>query len=279
MTLEISPRLGGQSCHVTTKEMKVQQKIIMKLKYSEEQKWEVISEDINTLNSLLSLAMNKAIYIEELYYEHKSNMDEEMGFIREMEMFIGDFRKGKHKAGQWWENLFQLRDLTSYDNLCFKNWYLKYEKLQPVVDLYASSYNFRGISREMLFLNLAQALETYHARFVSDNFKDYEEIVNKKVREIFSIPDNMDITGDAARIKAIMIAQDKKGKIVLKSRLGYLFLGDLKINFEFLSYGMEEFIQRTLDSRNYYTHYSMNKKDRVFPKEELAYVKLDFYLS
>lgn len=272
LTLEIMPRLGSQRMYVTEKEMTVQQKIRMDLEYKESQEWEIIAEDIRTLNSLLALAMNRAVYIEEIYYEHESNMDDDLGFVREMEIFIGDFRKGKHKSGKWYEYLFQLKDLTSNDNICFRKWYEKYERLQPIVDLYGSSYNFKGISREMLFLNLAQALETYHARFISNDYKEYENLVDKKLRELFVISEDEELSGDAVRFKSIMIAQNGKRAITLKSRLGYLFLGDMKVCFEFLNYPIEEFIQKTLDSRNYYTHYSMEKQDKVFPKEELPYV-------
>lgn len=284
LSLKIAPRLGSQKMIVKEKEMTVKQSVQIVLDYRKPEKFEIILEDIRTLNSLLTLAMNRAVYIDEIYYAHESNWIEEYKHIREMKMYMGDFREGRHSHGSWWEYLFELKDLTSNQNECFNNWYKKYDRLQPVIELYESAYNFQGISGEILFLNLAQALETYHARFISNKFSEYETMVENKLRDIYKIPSGMEINGHAAKVKAIMIAQDRKNVIHLKSRLGYLFLGDWKIVFEFLDYSMEEFIQKTLDSRNYYTHYAIEKKDKVFPKEELPYVNgilmgiLQFYI-
>ena len=42
--------------------------------------------------------------------------------------------------------------------------------------------------------------------------------------------------------------------------------------FEYLDYKRDEFIQKVVDTRNYYTHYSIDKKEKIFPKYQLPYV-------
>lgn len=142
-----------------------------------------------------------------------------------------------------------------------------------MIDLYESAFNYNGISAEMLFLNLAQALETYHARFISDSLIQYKEIVNNFLRQKYNLSNQAELTEAAISFREILIAQDSKNKtITLKSRLGYLFLAKCNIQFTFLDYDIKEFIQKTLDSRNYFTHYSPDKEDKIFSERKLPYV-------
>ncbi|WP_414734006.1 HEPN domain-containing protein [Acetobacterium carbinolicum] len=53
----------------------------------------------------------------------------------------------------------------------------------------------------------------------------------------------------------------KSRNISLKSRLGYLLLPKFEFIFSFLDYNRGDFIQTTLDTRNYFTHYSVDKEN------------------
>lgn len=275
LMLKIAPQLGSKSSRVTTKEMKITQTVYFYLKYKEKMQWDIILNDIKVLNDLLTLGMNKAIFIDEVSYYHDSHKYEyRPEIIREATVYLGNHRDGKHNAGHWHEYLFNLEDLTNNNCSSLEKWYYNYDKLRPVIDLYSSAFNYTGISAEMLFLNLIQALETYHARFISDNFKEYCDIINEFLRKSYNLTPNEEFKDLPQSYRELLIAQNiqKSKSITLKSRLGDLFLARFEIIFSFLNYNITEFIQTTLDSRNYFTHYSVNKEDKIFPKTQLPFV-------
>lgn len=131
-----------------------------------------------------------------------------------------------------------------------------------------------GISAEMLFLNLAQALETYHARFVCDDLKQYVRMIDTFLRETYELEADAEYSENEKSWRRILINQDedKSRSIVLKSRLGYLFLARFEYVFSFLDYSREDFIERMVHTRNYYTHYSPDKERLIFPFRKLPYV-------
>lgn len=275
-TLRVVPHLGSKSMgNITAKKVTIEQAVYMQLEYQKAVCWDDIIKDIQIVSQLLTLGMNKAIYIEEIWYLHKSNIDER-GFISKRDAFLGDAKAGKYqvKAGDWIYYLFTLSDLTGNDHHSLRNWYSKYDLLGSIVELYETAYNYPGISSEMLFLNLTQALETYHARFVSNDLKKYIRLVDGFLRESYKLTDNEEFDGHILSYRQILIAQDEKRtrSITLKSRLGYLFLAKFEMVFEYLDYKMDVFIQKVVDTRNYYTHYSIDKKEKIFPEHQLPYV-------
>lgn len=273
-TLRIVPHLGSKSMeNITTKKVTIEQAVYMQLEYQKAVCWDDVIKDIQIVSQLLTLGINKAIYIEEIWYLHQSNKDER-GFISKRDAFLGDVKAGKHQAGGWMYYLFTLSDLTGNAYHCLKNWYSKYDLLGSIVELYETAYNYPGISSEMLFLNLTQALETYHARFVSNDLKKYIKLVDVFLREIYKLTDDDEFDGHILSYRQVLIAQNEEGvrSITLKSRLGYLFLARFEIIFEYLDYKMDEFIQKVVDTRNYYIHYSIDKKEKIFPKHQMPYV-------
>lgn len=274
--LRVVPHLGSkQMGDITKKEATIKQAVYMQLEYQQAVCWDTIIKDIRIIDHLLALGVNKAVYIEEIWYYHESNKDK-TGFIRKLDAFLGDAKAGKYQAqaGDWIYYLFTLSDLTGNDYHCLKNWYSKYDLLGSIVELYETAYNYPGISSEMLFLNLAQALETYHARFVSNDLKKYIKLVDVFLRESYNLTDYDKFDEHILSYRHILIAQDEKRtrSITLKSRLGYLFLARFEIIFEYLDYKMDEFIQKVVDTRNYYTHYSIDKKEKIFSRHQLPYV-------
>lgn len=285
--LRIVPYQDKISAWSFQKEYHLSQGITFSLEYQENTAWDRICRDIRVLNDLVTLGMNRAVYLDKLQYYHDSHIVKYTHeHIRPGEAFVGDGIEGKTIPSGRWEWLFSLQDLTAEDCKCLRNWYDKYEKLKPVIELYESGYRFRGISAEMLFLNLVQALETYHARFVCNDLKRYITMIDAFLQETYSLKDGEDWNEHILSYRQILIAQDeiKSKSIHLKSRLGYLFLAGFNYVFEHLDYHMDQFIQLVLDTRNYYTHYAEEKQDRIFPAGKLPYVNgilmgvLQYYL-
>ena len=91
----------------------------MQLEYQKDVCWDDVIKDIQIVSQLLTLGINKTIYIEEIWYLHQSNKDER-GFISKRDVFIGDAKAGKHQAGGWMYYLFTLSDLTGNAYHCLK---------------------------------------------------------------------------------------------------------------------------------------------------------------
>ena len=144
------------------------------------------------------------------------------------------------------------------------------EKLQPVFNLYVSLFKYRDMPVEMVFLNIVQALETFHTRFYGNNKRKYIESVNAR------FPDNSDF----AAIRKKLLPEEKnynselgpkntKGRIHLTSRINDLLIG--KGDSLFMEYwkGEEDYAHTIAITRNYYTHYDINKYERALKGDAL----------
>lgn len=248
----------------------------MFLEYQTERHWKSIENDIRALRSLLTFGMSRRIFIDEMQYYHMSNQDPGIpGYVHGASVYLGDEQEGRTSSDKGrYRYLFTLDDLTEEGCRCLRNWYDKYERMKPVIELYEATWNVPGISAEMLFLNLAQALETYHARFVCDDLKQYVRMIDTFLRETYELEADAEYSENEKSWRRILINQDedKSRSIVLKSRLGYLFLARFEYVFSFLDYSREDFIERMVHTRNYYTHYSPDKERLIFPFRKLPYV-------
>jgi len=137
-------------------------------------------------------------------------------------------------------------------------------KLEPVFNLYQSLFKYPGMPVEMVFLNIVQALETYHSRFRYNNKKKkYEE----SVEERFGASPHFD------HLRTLLLNDTQMDPncnyIILVSRLNDLLIG--QFNGLFAEFYMEDdtFAQRIADTRHYYTHYGKSKEAIAFRGNDL----------
>jgi hypothetical protein len=138
------------------------------------------------------------------------------------------------------------------------------EKLVPVFNLYLSLFKYKEMPVEMVFLNIVQALETFHSRFF------YEDKKKKYVESVMQ------------RFSTSIIFNELKGKllsdtqmdencnyIILVSRLNDLLIGNY--NTLFIDYWRceEDYAQKIADTRHYYTHYGKSKEKKALKGDEL----------
>jgi len=154
---------------------------------------------------------------------------------------------------------FSLSQLPIDENLADK-----LNKLAPVFNLYASLYKYPYMPTEMIFLNVVQALETFHSRFFYDD---------KKSKYIKSVSSRFESNEDFEIIKKLLLseAQIKKGcnYIILLSRLNDMLIG--KYDGLFSEFYLEDdgYAQRIVDTRHYYTHYGKSKEKMALKGDEL----------
>lgn len=264
--------IGTMSSHITSRKHTLEQKVCCVLEYRNSEGWDKIICDINKIKKLITLGINKSVNIEKIiYFQNITNGNEVEEYP--FDCFIGTQENFRDVEGIGINYLFELNDLICDNANSLKMWFEKFDKLDPIVELFEVGFYTISISNETYFLNIMQALETYHARFVSNDFKRYIRIVDEFLKDYYKVDKKEEFNEHILSWRSVLIAQDeeKSKMIYLKSRLGYLFVNNFEMFFGTLNYKLENFIRKLVDTRNYYTHYSI-KKNCIFTKGEMPYV-------
>lgn len=174
--------------------------------------------------------------------------------------FLGDSLDESIKSTRYkWIRLPEL-----IENNSFEIYFQKYENLEPVVELYLEILEARDMSSVRAFLNITQALETYHARFKANTLGDFK----KRITEV--ILKNRPESCHKKDTEFLM--KGSKKILTLQSRLADLLLAEFKIWLDTGDINRLEFPRVIAKTRNYYTHYeeSIKEKERVLTSEELV---------
>ncbi|MBQ6520144.1 MAG: hypothetical protein IJI14_15630 [Anaerolineaceae bacterium] len=141
------------------------------------------------------------------------------------------------------------------ENNAFELYFEKYAQLEPIIELYLEPFYYT-YSYRRVFLNLVQALETYHSRFVTNDINQYKARVNS-------------LTSDNTLIDFLL---PYKNKIALQSRIADLLLAEFQIIFDTGDFTRNDFPEIIAITRNYYIHYDENKlkTGKVLSEEDLG---------
>lgn len=148
----------------------------------------------------------------------------------------------------------------------------KLDKLIPVFNLYLSLFKYRDMPIEMVFLNMIQAAETFHARFFYDEEKNkrfLDDII--KAYAHTPIPEFIfDIdTNDTELVK-------KQGKKVkLTPRIKHMLIHPKNQLFWGFCNDGGEVVNQIVNTRNYFTHYGPKRKLKSVQGKDLEYI-IDF---
>ncbi|MDY8161896.1 HEPN domain-containing protein [Bacillus thuringiensis] len=168
--------------------------------------------------------------------------------------------------------LFNLSELRQAN---FPQWQEILTIMEPIIELYIDSLYNQNLSMSRHFLNVVQALETYHSRRITYSLCDFKKRVDKL----------LEIRPEAFR------KQDKKfllngsyKHVTLKSRLADLILANFRFYFHTGDFNLRDFPQIIASTRNYYTHYDQKLEGKALKGDDLinAYQILrnilEFYL-
>lgn len=214
----------------------------------------------NNVLSMISFAIKNNINIIDQYlinYEDKYTLANDVSEYTK-HYLIESRRDLENYKTNIWDYNFRLNDIPKDKDInhCL-------EKLIPVFNLYLSLFKYRDMPVEMIFLNIVQALETLHSRFYYDNKKNnYLKSVNDRFPDIMSDEE----------IKPLLLSDtqvNKSSNIILFSRLNDLLIG--KNDGLFYDYWTEssDFSQSVVDTRHYFTHYSVSKEQKALKGDEL----------
>lgn len=271
--LRFSPEQGSMSFVDYHNDVTFHQRIEAHLFYDEPRRWQEIMHDADWLRRLIELGKGREVGIRGVRYLHPSHLlPEEYGAegqdrYEPADVLLGtEQRDVADENSCCWTFLFNLSE--AYERGALRAWFEKRDELEPVVDLYTLAYTDRVPSAMALFLNLMQALETYHARFVCDSVKTYKKRVDCLVENT---------SGADSDVRDFLCDSGQQGSksLYLKSRISDLLYagGRRPVSPKHMSF--VDFPQKLVDTRNYYTHFSPDKKDKAFGKEELPIVNAE----
>ena len=231
----------------------------------------IASEEKQTIEELISIR-DKILAMISFAIKNNVNVDEEYLLDYEDSYLIADEIKEYHKHyllssqreleihdSKIWDYNFTLNQLPS-DKDINKD----LEKLVPIFNLYLSLFKYRDMPIEMVFLNIVQALETFHSRFFyGDKKKKYVESVMERFSESPSF--------EFFKRKLLSDTQMDENctYIILVSRLNDLLIGNFNSLFYEYWGGKDDYAQIIADTRHYYTHYSSAKEKKALKGDSL----------
>lgn len=239
-------------------ETQIIQRLVVEIETVEKHSVEEFMSIRNKIISLISFAIKNNVNVEEQYlcdYDDSYKLSNGYTNFHKHYLYTHEATLDILKARRWdynftLENLPEEKDLNQ-----------ELEKLEPIFNLYLSLFKYRDMPAEMVFLNIVQALETFHSRFFYGN---------KKEKYIKSVIERF---GDSARYKKLLLSDTQMDEncsyIILVSRLNDLLIG--KSDGLFCEYYIEneEYAQTIADTRHYYTHYGKSKEAKALKGHEL----------
>ena len=234
------------------------QRLILEIETSEKKSVEEFIAIRNKIISLISFAIKDNVNVEEQYlcdFDDSYLVANKIKTCRNHYLYTSEPIRDVLNSRRWEYNFF----LKDFPEDADTNKSL--EKLGPVFNLYLSLFKYSDMPSEMVFLNIVQALETFHSRFFYGN---------KKERYVKSVQERF---GDSERYKKLLLSvtqmDENCGFIILVSRLNDLLIG--KNDGLFCEYYLknEEYAQTIADTRHYYTHYSKSKESKALKGNDL----------
>lgn len=279
----VHPDYGSYYSH----EFKITTSCSFKVEFDQPAVLERAINIIYQVRDFLSLCTSTKTYIEEVYATPPIPI-KKLGIHMPFEIYGPGIEKGDLKE------IPQLHFVDINLNLdkievnfekVFQNWFLKNEKLKPVIDLYMGIY-YQRTSYERHFLNAVQALEAYH-RLTRKN-----EVLPKDKHKL--------------KIDSILSSAPEEHKDWLRSKLNFsnepslhdrledLFkpikdqqnknYGKAYNLFKIRSIKVEDLIKNIKNTRNYNTHFDEKLRKKALIGEELyqltnlLIIMIEYYL-
>ena len=264
--LEFIPWLGKYDpIMIKTEKVIYEQYMVVEFTYKRVENFVNIMQNLNQILQLIEMSTNLKVEIANME-AFKNSLFYKIPQSNKKNLYKYRIYYSKEEENDFNNNI----ELTKRDNkfICnlnniievngLKNWFEKYEDLNPIIRLYNKKFEY-DIGIEQEFLNVVQALEFYHTRFVVEDLESYKKNIEEKYKNnpklLNYIFDNAQLQSDYVVLKSRLI------DLILNSNILYFF--NPIINFCY-------FAQSITDTRHYYTHYNMGKKAKALKETELS---------
>ncbi|MBO7665099.1 MAG: hypothetical protein J6S33_00930 [Aeriscardovia sp.] len=241
-------------------ELKVVERLIVSIESDEKLDASNFISIRNKIISLISFAIKNNVNIDEQVLYDYDQIGPNTEYLK-YHLYTSEQRLIIHESNPWDYN-FNLCQLSPEKDI-------QEDKLEPIFNLYLSRFKYKDMPPEMVFLNIVQALETFHTRFFYDDSKDGKDKYVASVNERFGSLPNYSV------IEKLLLNDTQKNckHIILVSRLNDLLIR--KYNKLFIKYYSSDvssdasFTQTVVNTRNYYTHYDSSKEKKALKDDEL----------
>lgn len=241
-------------------ESKVVERLVVSIEADEKQDTSYFTAIRNKVISLISFAIKDNVNVNEQYlydYDDSYQIGEHTEYYKHY-LYTSERRLSIYNNSRWEYNFTLAQLLPEKD--------IKKELtlLEPIFNLYLSLFKYTDMPPEMVFLNIVQALETFHSRFFYDDSTDnYVASVIERFGSWQNYPD----------MEKLLLCDTQKDEnckyIILVSRLNDLLIG--KYDGLFWDYYVTDagFAQTVADTRHYYTHHGKSKEKKALRSDKL----------
>ena len=249
------------------KEATIKQKAEIKIETFEEKSFEYYRKIMYHIRNFLSLGIMEPVYpltIEGITEVNKEMINDKL-YNPPVEIYykLPDIPKAP-KTLHPFDMLFTFKDISDRFEVFLKNWFEKADLLEPVYNLYFGTLYNPRMYLEHRFLNLIQAIESFHQRIHRGEYLSVEEYKPVYKTLVNAIPDwvRSDLKN---RLKEYL----KYGReFSLRKRLKEIFDKYQQVIDRFIE-NKNTFIRKVVDTRNYQIHHDEDIKERAAGGEEL----------
>lgn len=250
---------------VYQKTVTINQKVAFQAITTDEQSIDNLLSYVITFQNFLTLALYKSTYplsISLVGDRHKDTF----GYKKNVKLFISSRNfKFNEKPKLFFDMIFNYGGIKDNFPTIVKNWYSKYELLEPAFDLVFEQFYNDNKFTVNTFLNLAQSAETFHAR-VHNHTKIPKEQYKKMKEDILNVVQNEEYKkwlSDQFNFGNNLNLQQRLTELTEKysNKIVDKILDDKK-----------QFVLNVKHSRNYYTHYPTDGKKKALKGGELFYL-------
>ncbi|CAM2079138.1 MAG: ApeA N-terminal domain-containing protein [uncultured Clostridium sp.] len=253
------------TCDLLKENIILNQSANIRITFKNEESIDKFVEIFNKIKRLIELSTLRNVYTTKLMGESNNVYDvyDKKKVEREIEIISCDLNNDERKVdyveAMRWINLSEL-----INNDSFSKYFSKYEIFEPVIELYLEIIYSKTISNRRVFLNIVQALETYHSRFKANNLSAFKERIKTKIL-------NNKPKDCIEKERSFLIANSYKF-ITLESRLADLLLAEFQIYFNTGDIKYYDFPNVIANTRNYYIHYdeAIKERGRILTESELS---------
>jgi hypothetical protein len=263
----IDIRATGPTYSIVQKEASIKQSTYIRIEPSEEKSFDEYLNIMYHIQNFLSLGVLEPVHpliIEGITEVNKKMMKDKAYYPPvEISYRLPDIPKAS-KTLLPFDMLFTFRAISDRFEVFLRNWFKKADLLKPVYDLYFGTLYNPRMYLEHRFLNLIQAIESFHQCIYGGEYlsnADYEKIYYALVN---AIPD-----GIKRDFKESLENKLKYGnEFSLRKRLKEIF-NKYQENLNGFIEDKNAFIEKVVNTRNYQTHHDEDLKECSAIGEEL----------
>lgn len=242
-----------------SKELKLSQRTILSF---HSKKYNTIHEFtylLRKFNNFLTASLQKPVRIQNMQL-YCDKFTKTVGVNHKIEKAIEGYQiinpelKFEERT-QDWEMFFSYNDIKIDFETIIQKWFANYEKFEEPFNLVFSQYYFSKYFIESLFINVAQAAESFHRRL-----ELVDDIPKTEQDKSFNNKRNIILENTPEELKKWVKSQITKPQHFYDTRLKYLLKEFSNSELDKMIGDHAEFVKYVTISRNYYTHYNRKQE-------------------